>query len=347
VIRVAWRQFRTQALVALGGLVAVAAVVLATRSHVVDVYDATVGACTTRDSCDAAAASLMQVDASLRGWLGALVVVVPGLVGVFWGATLVARELESGTFRLAWTQGVTRTRWVATKLLVVCLAAMAASGLVSLLVTWWASPFDRASQDRFGTFDLRDVVAVGHAAFAVALGAALGAVLRRTLPAMATTLVAFVAARLAFVHLVRPHLLAARHVELPLDPRSTGFGSVDGGPTTLMPSPPRLPNAWVRSVDAVDRAGHALGSGRLAALCPDLRTIGPPRGTKGAGPAPEDVKHALDACIAKVAQTYHTAVTYQPARQYWPFQWLEVAIYLGAALALAGLCVWWVRRRLT
>jgi hypothetical protein len=164
---------------------------------------------------------------------------------------------------------------------------------------------------------------------------------------MATTLVAFVAARLAFVHLVRPHLLAARHVELPLDPRSTGFGSVDGGPTTLMPSPPRLPNAWVRSVDAVDRAGHALGSGRLAALCPDLRTIGPPRGTKGAGPAPEDVKHALDACIAKVAQTYHTAVTYQPARQYWPFQWLEVAIYLGAALALAGLCVWWVRRRLT
>jgi hypothetical protein len=346
VIRLAWRQFRTQALVALGGVVAVAAVVIATRSHLVDVYDATVGSCTTRDSCDAATRSMMQVDASLRGWLSALVVVVPGLLGVFWGATLVSRELESGTFRLAWTQGVTRTRWLVTRLFVVCLAAMATSGLVSWLVTWWANPFDRASQDRFATFDLRDIVAVGHAAFAVALGVLAGAALRRTLPAMATTLVAFVAARLTFIHLVRPHLLAARHLAVALDPRSTGFGSMNGEAPTLQPAIPHLPNAWIRSIEVVDRSGHTMSAARLAQLCPDLGSIGPPHGPKVAGPAGDQVRLALESCVTKVGATYHASVTYQPAHQYWQLQWLELGIFVAAAVALGGLCAWWVRRRL-
>ena len=73
-----------------------------------------------------------------------LLYVTPGIIGVFWGAPLVTRELEAGTFRLAWNQGVTRTRWIAVKLAAVGLAAMAVSGLLSLAVTWWASPVDRA-----------------------------------------------------------------------------------------------------------------------------------------------------------------------------------------------------------
>ena len=83
--------------------------------------------------------------ARLRTWLGVLVIVVPGIIGIFWGAPLVARELETGTFRLAWTQSVTRTRWLAVKLAVVGLASMAVAGLLSLMVTWWASPLDRVN----------------------------------------------------------------------------------------------------------------------------------------------------------------------------------------------------------
>jgi len=92
--------------------------------------------------------------------LGQLVLVAPALVGVFWGAPLVARELENNTFRLAWTQSVSRTRWLAIELGLVGLASMVTAGLLSLMVTWWSSPFDRITDSPFSpsSFDRRDLV---------------------------------------------------------------------------------------------------------------------------------------------------------------------------------------------
>ena len=84
--------------------------------------------------------------------------VVPALIGMFWGAPLIARELETGTYRLAWTQGVTRKRWLAVKLGLVGLASMAVAGLLSLMVTWWSSPLDRVNADPFTLFDQRGIV---------------------------------------------------------------------------------------------------------------------------------------------------------------------------------------------
>ena len=131
-------------------------------------------------------------------WFGVVVLVVPGLLGIFWGAPLLARELETGTFRLAWTQSISRSRWTLTKLGLLGLASMAAAGLSSLFVTWWASPLDQIGAGPFTTFDQRGLVPVGYALFAFALGVAVGAALiHRTLPAMGATLVAFVALRLA------------------------------------------------------------------------------------------------------------------------------------------------------
>src|SRR4051812_7774845 len=75
----------------------------------------------------------------------------PALIGAFWGAPLVARELESGTYRVAWTQSVTRTRWLATKLGITALATAVAVGALSLAVTWWAKPLDGSQSDRHGS----------------------------------------------------------------------------------------------------------------------------------------------------------------------------------------------------
>ena len=141
----------------------------------------------------------------------AAVLALPAIIGVFWGAPLVARELEAGTHRLVWTQTVTRTRWLATKVGLIGLAAMAAAGLLSLVMTWWSGPIDRprsrAGRARTGSsasrgcrrwmFDARGIAPIGYAAFAFALGVTAGLVLRRTVPAMAVTLAVFVAVQIA------------------------------------------------------------------------------------------------------------------------------------------------------
>ena len=350
-IALSWRQSRTQVLVAAAALAVLALLTAVTGPHLAQLYDATVAVCGQHHDCDPARKALLLNDAGLRTWLGLLVVVVPGVVGIFWGAPMVARELEAGTFRLAWTQSVTRTRWLSIKLGVVGLAVVAVAGVASLAVSWWAAPLDRAGRDQFATFDARGIVPLGHAAFAFALGVTAGVLMRRTLPAMATTMVAFIAARLAFAHLVRPHLLSPTVRAIALDPHSTGYGTMgslfsSGGPATLMPNPPDLPNAWLISSRIVDQGGHALTSTVLKADCPSIGSAPPPGTAGGHGPAPAGVQQALQDCVAQVGATYHQAVTYQPAGHYWPLQWCETAIFVAAAVALCGLSLWWVRRRL-
>jgi len=351
-IRLTWRQFRTQAALAVGALITVAVVAAATRPHLVHLYNTMVAGCSKRGNCDSAIQSFVNVDHTLSTWFGILVVVVPGLIGVFWGSTLVAREIETGTYRLAWTQSVTRTRWLAVKLAVIGLASMVAAGLFSLIVTWWASPLDRANMDRFGQFDMRGIVPIGYAAFAFVLGVALGAVLRRMLPAIGTTLVSFVTLRLVFVHQLRAHLMSPLHRVVALTSGGMGFGSRDGGSMTLMPDPPRMANAWIYSSRIVDRAGHDLPKSVMHSVCPNLG-VGlppPPDGPSGGGPtrsvAPKGAIDELHTCVVKLSAKYHQLVTYQPAHRYWSFQWIELAVYLGAAVVLAGFCFWWIRRRL-
>lgn len=141
-IRFTWRQFRNVAVGSIGALVVVAVILAITGPHLVHLYDTTIRNCEAQHDCSEVTQAFLQTDRSLYSWLGIIVIVVPGIIGVFWGAPLVAGELENGTFRLAWSQSVTRTGWMATKLCVVGLAAMAAAALLSLMVTWWASPLD-------------------------------------------------------------------------------------------------------------------------------------------------------------------------------------------------------------
>ena len=191
-IRFAWLQARTQTAIAFGALMIVAIVVAITGPHLVHLYNANIANCAAHGDCSTATDTFLRNDKNLGIWLDIFVLAAPALIGLFWGAPLIARELEAGTYRLAWTQSITRTRWVAVKLAVVGLAGMVVAGLLSLMVTWWASPIDRANANRFAVpfFDERGIVAIGYAAFAVALGVTVGLLIRRTVPAMATTLTA-------------------------------------------------------------------------------------------------------------------------------------------------------------
>ena len=261
-IWVAWRQFRTQALVTLGPLAAFAVLVLVTGLHLHDVYSSLGGAhCRARNDCQ----ELIDHDVALADLLGVVLLAIPALLGMFWGAPLLARELESGTYRLAWTQSVTRRHWLSVRVALVGVAALAVAGLASWLVSWWFAPLDAVNLNRFApsVFTARGVVAIGYAAFAFALGLATGALMRRTLPAMVATLFGFVAARVTFSLWVRPHLLPSQGVlDSPTLGKGVEFLSTPSG-VSVGASPPAIPNAWMMSTAIVDRARHVLGTVRL------------------------------------------------------------------------------------
>jgi hypothetical protein len=355
-IRFSWMQARTQTMAAAGALAVIAIVLAVTGAHLSHLYDTSVTACAARGDCPAARTAFLRNDSTLRAGLGVLVIVVPALIGIFWGAPLAARELETGTFRLAWSQSITRTRWLAAKLAVVGLAGMAAAGLLSLMVTWWASPLDRVRVNPFGTFDQRAIVPVGYAAFAFALGVTAGVLIRRTLPAMSATLVIFAAARLAFIEWIRPLLLAPAHQDLAIGPASiAGYGTEGvigfAGPSTLQLAPPDIPGAWIYSSQLVDKTGHAITSGFVQRACPGIAggaSAGGPPGGIGSGSSRQHASQAaqqgLVECARTLAVRFHELVTYQPASRYWAFQWYELAIFLGLAVALAGICFWRITR---
>ena len=202
-----WRQLRVQAAAVVVGVIAMAVVLASTGPRLAELAKAGVD-----DVFD----KLTSTDVTLF-WAGLVVVAaVPALVGAFWGAPMVARELEAGTHRLVWNQSVTRTRWLTTKLTVTTLVAALAVGALTLAVTWWADPVDGVvSRARGGlpelltpvSFAMRGVVPVAYTVFAVVLGVTLGAVLRRSLPAMAVTLALYVAVQVAVPIWVRPHLV--------------------------------------------------------------------------------------------------------------------------------------------
>ena len=359
-IRLAWRQFRAPAIVALAALVVVGAFAVITGPSLAHAYDVTLAACQPTGDCTTAMRAFALNDSAIRAALTTLVVRVPVLVGAFWGAPLIAREIEAGTFPLVWTQSVTRTRWLVVKLAVVGLGSVLVAGLLSLIVTWWARPLDLAAASRYDSFDSRALVPMGYAAFAFALGVAAGMLMRRTVPAIAVTFLVFTVARVATTFGLRPRLLAPAQLVQPLDPMSTGFGfaaspsimlnSLFNGAKSsdLDPTPPDLPNAWIYSDRVVDGSGHDLTNTVLSATCPGLAPGGGAGNTPAAPghvPVGQDAADAAHECITRVGTTYHQLVTYQPASHYWALQWAELAVYGVAALLIGAFCVWWVRRR--
>jgi hypothetical protein len=321
VIRFTWLQFRVQAAFAFGVLAIVCIALALTGPNLVHLYNTTVANCGAHGNCPSAITSFLSHDQLLQD-IGDVIVALPAIVGIFWGAPLVARELETGTHRLVWMQGVTRRHWLAVKLGLVGLASVAASGLLSLMFTWWSSPFDRVNGNQFtSVFDQRGVAPIGYAAFAFVLGVTAGILIRRTLPAMATTLVAFVATRGIVTFWIRPHLISPVRTTLPLKmARGMTLNQTNNGPLSVSGA---KPGAWVFQDNLVGPTGHAVsGSFLNHGACQQSRSSA--------------------ACIGQLREM----LVYQPASRYWAFQWYEMALFVGLALVLSGACFWWLRRRI-
>ncbi|MFD7733917.1 ABC transporter permease subunit [Kitasatospora phosalacinea] len=332
-----WRQQRAQFLTAAALLVLAAAYLLVDGLRLRHGIDGLPTDCGTNPCSDLEQAIGSKRNAYLAA--GALVLLAPALIGAFWGAPLIARELETGTHRMVWNQSVPRGRWLAAKLLLTTAAAVLVTGLLSLLTTWYAAPFDSFDHHRFQPllFGLRGLVPLGYAAFAVALGACVGLFLRRTLAAAAVTLALFAAVQVLVPLAVRPHLQQPVHELVALDKGPARHGSFAGfdtpgghlGPDSRMLATFDVPDGWVLSGRSPQPARDA--AGRVLTLasqpCPSSDRL------------PPDV-----ACLA--GTDMYVAVDYQPADRYWTFQLAETGLYLALAAALAALTSWGLRRRL-
>jgi len=357
VIWLTWRQFRPQAAVAAIALAVVAIVAAATGPGIAAAYTSS-GLPDCHASCGTDAsnfiAGLNRLDLLL--YLGSflLMYLAPALMGIFWGAPLIAREVETGTHRVAWNQSVTRTRWILVKLGLVGLAAMATAGLLSLMVSWWAGPINHAASLSSGqisglvprldapVFDARGVVPLGYAAFAFALGVTAGVLLRRTLPAMAVTLVAFAVIQLLVPNLVRPHLLPPAHLTAPVDsPIGVNVNAGTGQESIQLARPFAKPGAWVLSDVITTPSGAQLPNVTFTPSGVELTVL--PGGCSGAfGPG----LTGLRACRSVLAAMHlRQSVTWQPASRFWPLQWLETGLYLVLAAGLGWVSVAQLRRR--
>lgn len=226
---------------------------------------------------------------------------------------------------------------------------LTAAGLLTLTITWWYRALDTVSTNQYAVFDRRDIAPIGYAVFAFASGALIGAVIRRTLPAMATTLGVYVFARIATTFWLRPHLLSPIHKTISLpDAEQFGVASINGSTMRIVAQGSGPANSWTLSSHIITNSGHKASTAQLVAFvrqyCPNvgLPAEAPPPGhavPQAGGPA------AGHACLDQAAKRFHLLVTYQPANRYWTFQWLETGIFIALALLAAAGCYWLVTRR--
>ncbi len=325
---VTWRQHRTAlcGVAALSVAIAVCFWVAGVQLH--HAY-AVVMACHPASSF--ACSNLISTFDGMYGSLakGLILQVVPALIGAFIGAPLLAREMESGTFRFAWTQGFGRSRWTLAKVVTLGVVVTAAAGALSVLFSWYYQPyFPAGNQASYtgnsiatsspfapGLFDVRGVSFAAWTLAAFAIGILAGVLIRRVVPAVVATLVAY--AGLAFVTggFLRQHYLAP-----------------------LVTSKLNIPaSAWVITQQWLTKSGRPVSTSVLGRVLQE----GAPSQIAGKGGVPQ----SLSAWQYLVQHGYTELTTYQPASRFWPFQWIEGGGLLALSVLLLAVAVWLVRRR--
>lgn len=307
-IWLSWRQQRTETLITAALLAVLALAFIPTGIHLADLFAQDhIARCINRhtEACGLVVGSFAASPGLLRslfdgGWLN----FIPGLLGVALAAPLLL-DLENGTTRLAWTQSVTRQRWLTTKLSMAVGSVVAAAGVFSILFTWYQQPLARIF-GRWDKFDFEWLVPVGYALFALGLALAIGVLLRRSAAALIVAFGIYVVGRIFDQSWLRQHLVTP--VAATFGPRSTG---------------PNVNDAWVITEGPSDKAGHILGlNANVFRLC-----ASPGRG-KGGG-----AKSLIQSCMTRHGDGF-THVLYQPASRFWEFQGIETALFGGVGLLL-------------
>jgi hypothetical protein len=231
----------------------------------------------------------------------------PVVVAAFLAGPIFARDFERGTHRLVWTQGITRMRWVSTKLFVVLAAAVVAAVIVAS-VGGQTLQLMQGVTGPWRTFSFEGPALISYLVFAIALGAASGVLLRRTLAAMLASLLLFAGTRILVEWKLRPNYLPM--VTTPA-----------GGPNPV----PVPQDAWFYGVRYVYSSGVDYPQDQFNQLMRDFR--------------------GGDLYAYLQSHDVFAMSFYQPADRYWLFQSIEAAIFLGLSAILIALTIWLIARR--
>jgi len=327
---VTWRQHRATLAWVVVFLGALTVAMLFAGHQLHSAYTTAVAACQSGNSltCPPASVAFDGTNGFLSN--GFLLQAVPVLIGAFAGAPVLARELETGTFRYAWTQGFGPWRWALAKLVPLAVVLATAAGVFSLVLDWYFRPYFVDSNANLtlteyapffpGLFDLRGIGFAAWTLAAFAIGALAGMLIRRVVPAIAATLVAYTGLAFAAGTWLRPAYAT---------PVVTSSLNVPG-------------SAWVMSQWWTKGGKFAFSGWPPARLLNQYCPAGPP---VPVGPGGKTKAVGIAECLTPHGYTQWTS--YQPASRFWPFQWIEGGWLLVLSAVLIAVTVWLVRRRAT
>jgi hypothetical protein len=255
--------------------------------------------------------------------------ILPFLIGLILGTPLIASELEAKTNRLAWAQGVTRTRWLLMSWLTLVISVVIAMSLLAPIIQWWlthvhASDFVGTSLIQSNQFSISGVAPIAAAVFALSFGACAGALWGRVSWSVAATLVGLWLVLGGMMGWIVPSL--APQVAVPLSaaklPSSLGW----------------LVSAGVRRNPVVHVGSHTSSVTAIVQHCANIANSSPNMQSGGGN-------ESLVYLNCLKSHGVQAVDFYQPASHYWILQWREAGVYLVLVAALLGLSVWVVRRR--
>src|SRR5579862_2380774 len=331
--RMAWVTWRQHRAALTGTAVLFVAITVAFWIAGLRLHHAYSAATACRPAASFACGDLMNTFNGMYGFLtnGVILQAVPALIGVFVGAPVLAREMESGVFRFSWTQGVGRWRWTIAKLVALAAVVTAAAGAITVLFSWYYQPYFSAGTLAAsslpkggllgaapfapGLFDLRGVTFATWTLAAFSIGVLAGILIRRVVPAMVATLAAYAGLAVVVIEFLRQRYLT------PLATRSQNLPG----------------SSWIISQQWM-KGGHAVSQNVIDQV---LQQGGAKVFGKGGIPQSSDTTQYL-------AQHGFTLLTrYQPASRFWPFQWIEGGWLLALSVLLIAVSVWLVSRRAT
>ncbi len=365
-----WRQYRIEILLLVIGLLLVAAILLVTgtniASHAHYIRNISCASIKCQNANQALHAYIQGEDQG--GAFGSSIfyslfqyalLALPPIIGMFFGAQIVARELEQGTYRLIWTQSISWSRWLLVKVGEIVALLLCAIIMLYCLFLWWKIPVVPTLSSLWDhtNYDIWSLPAIAYTLFAFTLGVCMGTIVKKTVPAMALTLVIFVIVRILIEIFWRPYFLPPL-VSL------TPFNNAQNVPQNVM---------QIGFLTVVDRQGNTVDPTNGVCKSPALglyknttssaplqlnmalplmnrnkplkiaSAFAGPGGSSGNQP-PTPEEKAYTQCT--IAHGFQTKYLYQPGDRFLLFQEIESGIYVLMSALLFALTFWWTKYRI-